>query len=423
VAEDITYLRAQARTAFDAAVRRADPGDAVRAELLRAPLPDLTAGGVTRVVALGKAAPAMLRAFLRHASGPFETICVTHRENDEPVQADQMFRAGHPVPDAEGARAAAAVQDLLDRAGPQDRVVALISGGGSSLLPAPPEGVTLEDKQTLNRLLLASGLDINDMNLIRQQVSVLKGGGLAHLAAPAPVTALILSDVIGDDLRAIASGPTVAPIGTAQDALALMRRARIEPRLPQSILDHLNAAPPPPPAPLADNCLIGSNRQSVEEAARQLSPKYAVTAVDAPLVGDLHEAANRVFREARAQAQQQGPQALIWGGETTVRVTGTGMGGRNQEMALRVAALAEAQPITRPWVFLSGGTDGRDGPTDSAGAIVDQGTCARIRAQRQNPASFLDRNDSYAALSLSGDHLMTGATGTNVADVQILLMG
>jgi hydroxypyruvate reductase len=130
----------------------------------------------------------------------------------------------------------------------------------------------------------------------------------------------------------------------------------------------------------------------------------------------------RVFRETCARALQEGPQALVWGGETTVRVKGSGLGGRNQEMALRVAALADAQPIPRPWVFLSGGTDGRDGPTDSAGAIVDQDTCKRILAKGKTAASFLDRNDSYAALSLAGDHLMTGATGTNVADVQIALI-
>ncbi len=417
-----TLLRGHARDAFDAAVRRADPEDAVRAELLRAPLTSPN-GGTTRVVALGKAAPAMLRAFVQDHEGPVETICITHRENNADVTADRLFRAGHPVPDDTGMQAAQAVKDLLNRAGSDDHVVALISGGGSALLPAPPDGVTLADKQVLNRLLLASGLDITAMNLIRQQVSDLKGGGFARLAAPAPVSALILSDVIGDDLRAIASGPTVAPIGTARDALALIQDVGIKERLPRSILEHLNRADhSATPYTPADNRLIGSNGQSVAAAAQALSDRYHVTVADTPLVGDLHGAAMRVFHEICARASKEGPQALIWSGETTVRLTGSGLGGRNQELALRVAALADAQPIVRPWVFLSGGTDGRDGPTDSAGAIVDQGTCDRIFARGKRVADFLHRNDSYPALALSGDHLMTGATGTNVADIQIGLI-
>jgi hydroxypyruvate reductase len=265
-------------------------------------------------------------------------------------------------------------------------------------------------------------LGINDMNLIRQQVSDLKGGGFAQLAAPATVTALILSDVIGDDLRAVASGPTVAPIGTAQDALQLMREVWIEDRLPESILNHLTRETVAPDIRQSDNRLIGSNRQSVEAAAHQLGDRFDVTVAEEPLIGNLNEAATRVFRAGLEKASEHGPQAIVWGGETTVRVRGNGMGGRNQELALRVAALADAQPIDRPWVFLSGGTDGRDGPTDSAGAVVDQATCERIRMRGRSAASFLDRNDSYAALALSGDHLMTGATGTNVADIQILLI-
>jgi hydroxypyruvate reductase len=422
VLDQPNLLGDMARAAFDEAVRRADPAKAVHAELSRAPLTDLAEGGKTYVIALGKAAPSMLRQFCQDVAGPIETLCVTHRENGESVLAEQVFRAGHPVPDAEGQRAAQAICEILGRAGAADRVVALISGGGSALVPAPPEGVSLEDKQMLNRLLLGSGLGINDMNLIRQQVSVLKGGGFAQLAAPAPVVALILSDVIGDDLRAVASGPTLAPLGPAREALDLMHAARIKERAPASILAHLSREQRRQGVPCSDNRLIGSNRQSVEAAAHLLGNRFEVTVAQAPLVGDLHDAAIRVFRESCEKAGKARPQALVWGGETTVRVRGTGMGGRNQELALRVAALADAQPIMRPWVFLSGGTDGRDGPTDSAGAVVDQATCARIRVRGQSPASFLDRNDSYAALALAGDHLMTGATGTNVADIQIMLI-
>ncbi|MBO9475493.1 DUF4147 domain-containing protein [Shimia sp. R10_1] len=416
-------LRGVSRTAFDMAVRCADPAQAVQAELSRAPFAPLQEGAKTYCIAMGKAAPAMLRPFCQSRSGPMETLCVTHRENTEVVTADWVFRAGHPVPDEEGLRAAAAICDMLERAEAQDRVIALISGGGSALVPAPPNGVSLADKQTLNRLLLQSGLGINAMNLIRQQVSDLKGGGFLRRAAPAQVTALILSDVIGDDLRAVASGPTVAPLGTAQEALQLIAEAGITDRLPQSILMHLSREGAAPEVGLADNRLIGSNRQSVEAAAHELGGRFDVTVADAPLTGDVRDAADRIFRSSIERATQHGPQALVWGGETTVRVRGNGKGGRNQELALRVAALADAQPIDRHWVFLSGGTDGRDGPMDSAGAVVDQATCARIRQHGRAPARFLECNDSYAALALSGDHLMTGATGTNVADIQIMLIG
>ncbi len=408
---------------FRAAMRRADPGVALTDCTGRTGLPRPAAGGRTVVIAVGKAPPAMMRALIPHLSGPRVLICVTHRENDETVTGTEVFRARHPVPDEVGAHAALRVQEALRDAGQKDVVIALISGGGSALLPAPPQGVSLEDKQALNRSLLKSGLNINAMNAVRQYVSVLKGGGFLRLAAPAAVTAYILSDVIGDDLRAIASGPTVAPIATRAEVLDLLKRARLLEELPESIQRHLRQPASGAPLPAATSHLIGGNRESVDAIAVALSPRVAVTVVDEPLVGGVEQAASVIHAALRRSACAEGPHAVIWGGETTVAVRGAGVGGRNQELALRLACLMEATPLERPWVFLSAGTDGRDGPTDAAGGLVDQGTVGRIRMAGGCATTLLERNDSNAALRLSDDLFVTGATGTNVADVQILLLG
>ncbi|WP_068298150.1 glycerate kinase [Pararhodobacter sp. CCB-MM2] len=419
----LAALKEAAREGFAAAIRRADPARALSRCLSTNPPPRPGPGGRTLIIAVGKAAPAMTRTLLAQVSGKVEAICVTQAGNCDDAGRALVFRAGHPVPDAVGAEAAQAVIDLLRSAGPEDQVIALISGGGSALLPAPASGITLTDKQALNAALLRSGLDITAMNLVRQQVSRLKGGGLLRLAAPASVTAYILSDVVGDDLRTIASGPTVAPLGTRAAALALLRDTALTEALPASILTHLHQPEDLSPLPPAINHLIGGNTQSVEAAAQALAPDFTVISDPEPLIGDVGTAAERLFATAWHHRGHTGPLALVWGGETTVRLTGPGLGGRNQELALRVAALADARPIVRPWMFLSGGTDGRDGPTDSAGAITDQRSLPRLRKAGADPEAMLAANDSHNALALSGDLLRTGATGTNVADIQILLLG
>ncbi|MFP7571262.1 glycerate kinase [Marivita sp. S2033] len=413
-------LRTKARLLFDAAVIAADPAKAVRRGLSQAPLPPTTAHGKTHLIAIGKAAPAMLREALIALPDADTALAVTHHGNPAILETGEIVHAGHPVPDAAGARAATRVMDVLASATERDRVVALISGGGSALLPAPPSGVSLADKARLNDALLAAGLDIVQMNLVRQQVSLLKGGGFLRLAAPAKVYAYILSDVIGDDLRAIASGPTVSPIGTASDAIAILRAADIWDAVPASIRAHLERAQgiPPVSLPEATNTLVGSNRLSLDamaDRARQLGLKPRL--VNDALTGDVAEATALILGDLTRQSE---PSALLYGGETTVTLRGDGRGGRNQELALRVAL--GAKDIRAPWVFLSGGTDGRDGPTDAAGGLVDASTVARMKAAGVDAAALLANNDSYAALSAAGDLLMTAATGTNVADVQALLI-
>ncbi len=296
---------------------------------------------------------------------------------------------------------------------PGQHILALISGGGSALLPAPVAGISLDEKATVNRLLLGSGAEITAMNLVRQQLSRLKGGGLVRAAAPAHVTALILSDVIGDDLRAIASGPTVAPLGNRTEARDILHAHHVWDALPASVRAHLSAPETPlPPLPPATNLLVGSNRKSVLAMAAAAPTAHVP---DEPLTGDVADAAQRVAAS--------GPGTTLFGGETTVVLKGRGLGGRNQELALRTALLAEAQNWPAPWVFLSAGTDGRDGPTEAAGAVVDHSSLARMRSKGIDPAERLAQNDSNPCLAASDDLLITGGTGTNVADLQVLIRG
>lgn len=400
---------------YDAAVQAADPDRAIKAAMQRHPVPD-TAGDLV-VIAFGKAAPAMMRAALACLPVPRAALVVTHHENDTTLPGVETIRAGHPVPDEHGLRAGQRIMELLDSVGPTDRVVVLVSGGGSALVPAPAGDLTLADKQAVNRVLLEAGLDITAMNLVRQQLSELKGGGLLRRAAPAPVHAYILSDVIGDDLRAIASGPTAAPLGTRADAKALLRDADAWDRLPAAVQDLLSAPDIPAEVPEADNTLVGSNRQSLQAMLDAAPDGLEARIVSDHLVGDVAEACAEIVAAAQGA---RAPGLLIFGGETTVRIQGDGLGGRNQELALRIAF--EADRLPEGWCFLSGGTDGRDGPTDAAGGIVDAGTLGRIEAAGQDPRALLEYNDSHAALDAAGDLLRVPATGTNVADVQALLI-
>lgn len=399
----IAELRRTARDLFDVAVRAADPALALRQSLAKAPFPK----GRPIIIALGKAAVPMLREALAHLPDA-QSILITNAENKIDMAGVQVFIAGHPIPDQQGELAGKAVMAALDSATDQDCIIALISGGGSAMLPAPVAGVTLAEKMLVSKMLLAGGYSITEMNLVRQHLSRLKGGGF--LRSHAPVTAYILSDVIGDDLRVIASGPTAEPIGTRADAVALLQPIWAD--LPRSVQSHLmQPAPELPPHRAAQNHLIGSNRQSLNAVQ---AAQHGAQIVNSALIGDVAEAARLIAQASRTAPK--GAQCLIFGGETTVTLRGTGRGGRNQELALRVAI--ELQGFDRDWVFLSGGTDGRDGPTDAAGGIVDKDSLGRM----QTPWDHLDNNASYDALQSSGDLLMTGGTGTNVADVQILML-
>lgn len=426
-------LRVDAAAAFAAGVAAADPGEATRAALARRPL--APPPGRLLIAAIGKAARAMAAA--AQAAVPAgvraETLIVTNYENADgagPVDG-RLFAAGHPTPDENGQRAAAALMAALRALGSGDAALALVSGGASALVPAPAHGLSLADKIAVNDLMLAGGLDIVSMNLVRQNLSELKGGGALRLAAPAPVRSLILSDVLGDDLRVVASGPTVGPIGDAAAARAVLSGAGLWETLPEAARRALSRqgsarqdasgpdasgpdARPTPPA--ADAELVGGNSQSVAAMAAAAGASPAPDALE----GDVADAAERLAR----WALEAGPGArLAFGGETTVTVTGGGKGGRNQELALRTARAAERIGLSGPWCFLSGGTDGRDGPTEAAGGLVDDGTLARLAGAGVSLDAALAQNDSFPALAAAQDLLVTGATGTNVADLQLFLRG
>lgn len=421
MAEDLADA---ARRFFDSGVRAADPADAVRRGLF-ARSGEIARASRVYLLAFGKAAVPMLRAALDvlPRDDIASALAVTNDENIAPIAGAEVLPAGHPLPDARGARAAEALEAIAARAGEGELVICLISGGASAMLPAPVEGVSLADKIAASNLLLRSGADIVAMNTVRKALSRLKGGGLARAIAPAQCLALILSDVPGDDLRTIASGPTLLETAAPGAAFAIVRDLGLLEQLPASVKAHLSAPPVSAPADTShvENVLVGSNRLSLramEDAAA--SAGFSVHVLSEWLDGDVQTAAEAFARAASAAGH--GRIAILAGGETSVHVTGQGKGGRNQELALRVAR--ELTPkLTRPWVFLSGGTDGRDGPTDAAGGVVTGATLPRLVDAGVTLEAVLADNDAYHGLAAVDGLLMTGATGTNVADLQVLLLG
>ena len=321
--------------------------------------------------------------------------------------------------------------ESLSQVQPHDLVLVCLTGGASSLLVRPAVGLTLADKTATNAVLLECGADILALNTVRKHISQIKGGWLARHAQPATVASLILSDVIGDDLSVIGSGPTVADPTTFMDAWRVVEQYDIAARLPQSVCLHLRqgvrrALPetPKPGDPLfsrVHNVLIGSNPlalQAVREAAAHRGLRSHLIAQ--PLAGDSLVAGRKFAQTLRAVRQRcSDPTCLLAGGETTVQVRGTGKGGRNQEFALAVAQELAGEA---GWSLLSAGTDGIDGPTDAAGAFVDGRTLGRARRKNLDPAQFLRNNDTYTFFSALGDVFRPGSTGTNVMDMKIALV-
>ena len=334
----MTQQRLFARSLFDHAIQAAEPASAVQRSLSAAPLPALPDGRLI-LIAVGKAACAMIKEAMDHApqSATVQAIAVTNYENARPIEGCEVIAAGHPVPDENGLKASERITEILTKAGSSDFILTLISGGGSALLPSPIEGITLQDKIKTNELLLSNGYEIGEMNLIRQQLSRLKGGGMTCLASPAPVRSLIISDVIGDDLRVIASGPTVSPIGTAEQAAKLLRSRGHFEKLPKNVQRHLNNGTSKNSDTLqqVQNQLICSNLYSLN-AMHAAADNWNPQLVSDNLQGNVKEASLEIANFIKGQ-KHNGPQVFLWGGETTVNVSGSGRGGRNQELALRVA--------------------------------------------------------------------------------------
>lgn len=421
-ASALVDLRKQAIDLFRMGVASAHPGPAVAAALEQQTCRLEQASRVI-LIAFGKAACTMTRAALPFVAEKLhQAVVVTNAENLTPIKGVEIIVAGHPLPDEGSLAAGLEVERLARSAEPGDLVLVLVSGGGSALLCAPTEAISVADKIELNDLLIRSGADIKEINAVRQHFSRLKGGRLAQLASRARTLALIVSDVPGDDIRIVASGPTASPCATFAEAWGVLAKYGIDRRFHDALLfsqDYVASSA----FSQVENIVVGSNRISLEHVTNSARDRgFRVVKADDWLCGKVGEAARKLHRIALAEASRPGPVAILAGGEPAVEVTGTGRGGRNQELALRLALANDEDAIPREWAFLSGGTDGRDGPTDAAGGIVDAGSTSWIRNCGHEPAALLENNDSYAALKLSGDLLMTGATGTNVADLQILLM-
>jgi hydroxypyruvate reductase len=415
-----TNQRQQAFAIFQAGVAAANPYDAVKKHFV---LPENFSK--IHVIAFGKAACSMANAAQEMIPENLlgEAIAVTNYENVVAVKNVEVFGASHPLPDLAGFEAAKKVAQIAKHANANELVLVLISGGGSALIPFPVDNISLDEKIATTNLLLSCGATINEINCVRKHLSQLKGGHLANLISPATCHALILSDVLGDDLSVIASGTTVADKSTFADAVEILKAKNVCELVPKSVQNHLKNAVCETPKMLenVENTLIGSNFMSVEAAVKiAQSLDYRVIRLDYPLCGEAREVAEDFV--LAAQKVENTKIAFITGGETTVTLRGNGKGGRNQEMALAFAIAAEKKGLTGEWTFLSGGTDGIDGVSPSAGGIVDNDSLERMKKAGVNPTKLLDNNDSYHALKSSDDLLMTGATGTNVADLQILLI-
>lgn len=406
---------------FDAAVAAADPSRALAAHLPARPK------GRTVVIGAGKGAAQLAAAFETLWDGPLEGVVVTRYGYGCPTRAIRVLEAAHPVPDAAGLAASAALFDAVRGLGPDDLVVALVCGGGSALLPAPPGDLTLEDEAALNRALLASGAPISVMNAIRKQVSRIKGGRLAAACHPARVVSLVVSDVPGDDPAQVASGPTVPDAVTRDQARALVASWRIDlpPRVADWLAGEAGAAPLPGDPVFARNevRVIASARLSLEAAADR-AQALGVPAVilsdaiegEARDVGRVHAA---IAREVAARGRPfPRPVVILSGGETTVTLRGTGRGGRNSEFLLATALAAEGVPFAA----LAADTDGIDGSEDNAGAFATGHSAAGLRALGQDPAALLAANDAYTAFDYLGDLFVPGPTGTNVNDFRAILV-
>lgn len=390
------------------------------------------------LVAVGKAAIPMAQAAADSLGAALTGgIVVTkhgHAERHTLPATLRIVEAGHPVPDRAGLEGASAIVALLATTTERDRVLLLLSGGASALLPLPVDTISLTDLQATTDLLLRAGATIGEINTIRKHLSRLKGGQLARLAAPAPVAALILSDVVGDPLDVIASGPTAPDSSTYADALAVLRRYNLQDRVPSPVREHLErgaaghiAETPKPGDPIFDNItniLVGSNRLAALAAAKAAQRLgYKTLLLSTFVEGEAREVAKMtaaMAKSLRAHGDPIAPPAcLVWGGETTVTVRGRGKGGRNQELALAAALAMEGLPDV---ALLALATDGTDGPTDAAGAIVDGHTARQAREAGLSIEAALRDNNAYPLLDAIGALLRTGPTGTNVNDITVVLV-
>ncbi len=436
-------LRHDLHAIFQAALQAVDPGAAIRTHVRREGEQlriadrtyDLRQYDALYLIGVGKAGAAMAMALEAMLGDRLRGghIIVKYGHGG-PVTWVTLHEAGHPIPDESGVRATRTLIDFAQGRGPRDLVLCLLSGGGSALSPAPVEGITLAEKQEVTRLLLGCGATIHEINALRKHISRIKGGQLARLASPATLITLALSDVVGDALDVIASGPTVPDTSTFADCLDILRKYQLFDNVPLAIRRHLQAGasgvipetPKPGDAVFAhtQTVIIAGNLQALEAASQQATALgYHPLILSSAIEGETREVAKvhaAIAKEVLASGHPMTvPACILSGGETTVTLRGQGKGGRNQEFA--VAMAVEIRDRTGIAV-LSGGTDGTDGPTDAAGALADWTTCARAEQLGLHPRLALEHNDAYPLFERLGDLLITGPTQTNVMDVRVMLI-
>ena len=407
---------------FDAAIAAAQPDRCVPPHL---PLPPK---GRLVVIGAGKASAAMARAVEDHWPGPLSGLVVTRYGYSVPCRRIEIVEAAHPVPDAAGEVAAKRLLKFVEGLTKEDLVLCLISGGGSALLPLPPNGLTLEDERELNKALLASGASIGEMNCVRRHLSAIKGGRLAAACHPARVLNLLLSDVPGDGPVDIASGPTVPDMTTCADALAILRRYGVQ--LPPKAMEWLESGegesikPGDPRLPPIETRLIATPQMALEAAAKVAHDAgLAVHILGDAIEGEAQDVAKTLagiaLQTVRRNQPFLPPCVLLSGGETTVTLRGQGRGGRNVEFLLALAVALQGQAGI---CALAGDTDGVDGQEEIAGAVLTADTLARAWALGMNPRERLDDNDGHGFFQALGDSVVTGPTLTNVNDFRAILI-
>jgi hydroxypyruvate reductase len=430
--------RALVTRVMQAALAAVEPGEAVRRALRREgdrlTVADRSYNLNTydRVVVVGAGkASAPMAAAVEEIVGErvADGLVVVKHGHTHPTRVVQLREASHPIPDESCVNGTAELVALLGTTGPRDLVVVVLSGGGSALMLLPADGISLADMQQTTDLLLRAGATINELNTIRKHLEQAKGGGLARLAAPSDVLALVLSDVVGNPLDVIASGPTVPDTSTFADTCAIVDRFGIWDRLPASVADRLRAGregkiadTPKPGDPLFDRVqtvVVASNELAAEAGVRQAEREgLAALLLTTYVEGEAREVAKVVAALAREELARNRPLArpacLVLGGETTVQVRGTGVGGRNQELALAASLKIAGQDDV---IIAALATDGNDGPNDATGALVEGTTVARARALGLDPDAYLANNDAYHFFDALGDLLITGPTNTNVNDL------
>ena len=434
--------RADALNIFESALKAADPGQCISRALslqdgeLRICGSSYALERISRliVVGAGKATPAMASAVEGILGARISAGAVNTKYGHAlPLDHIATTECGHPFPDEAGVAGSERMLSLIQGLDENALVIGLFSGGGSALMPAPAEGISLAEKQEATRALLACGATIDEINTIRKHLSRAKGGLLARRATPARIVSLLLSDVVGDPLDTIASGPTCPDSTSFGDCLDILDRYRLRPMLPAAVLRRLEAGARnevEDTPKVGDSCfarsrnhLIGNNLLAIESAVRTARALgYNTLVLSTRIQGEAREVAAvhaAIAQEVTTSSQPVPPPAcVISGGETTVTLSGRGKGGRSQELALAAALRLENwERIT----LLSAGTDGSDGPTDAAGAIVDGTTADRARQLGLSPAAYLADNDSYHFFKALGDLVITGPTNTNVMDLQIIL--